>query len=79
MASMQRKRLKKVVDPMKYMFTLALLDYKTKISSEVTDNSRSITFQILRTKMMWLVASSIPLGCLTKSLMIPFLYVVGGY
>ena len=74
-AEMQRKRVKKVIDPMKSLVTLDASGYRRYLSDRISDyvmNRRDT--KVMFDNIPWLIASCFPLAYLTKSIAIPGWY-----
>ena len=74
-AVLQRRRLKKVIDPMRSLMALEHAGYRQYLSTSVSNHAQfSRDAKIMRTNFPWLVAAAVPLSYLTKSLLIPMMF-----
>ena len=74
-AEMQRKRLKRVVDPMRSIMSLYSSGYPEHLGQRVSEfGAQRRDTKVMFDNIPWLMASCLPLAYLTKSLSIPTLY-----
>jgi hypothetical protein len=74
-ADMQRRRLKKVVDPMRSILALDATGYRDYLGDRVSDHAaQRRDTKVMFDNLPWLLASCVPLSYLTKSLAIPGWY-----
>ena len=74
-ADMQRKRLKRVIDPFKSILSLDYSGYSKYLADRISEHGANLRdAKIYIYNLPWLAASCIPLAYLTKSLMIPGWY-----
>ncbi|TNV75217.1 hypothetical protein FGO68_gene12228 [Halteria grandinella] len=77
-ADMQRKRLKKVIDPLKSLVALDTIGYQSHLMQRCdTHGIYARDAIVLRTNFPYLLAASLPLAYLTKSLIVPTAYCIG--
>ena len=74
-ADMQRKRLKKVLDPMRSLLCLEASGYREHLGTRVSEHAiQRRDTKVMFDNLPWLLASCVPLSYLTKSLAIPAWY-----
>ena len=74
-ADMQRKRLKKVLDPMRSLLCLEASGYRGHLATRVSEHAaQRRDTKVMFDNLPWLLASCAPLAYLTKSLAIPGWY-----
>ena len=77
-AEMQRKRLKKVIDPFKSILSIEYSGYSRHLADRISEHGAyARDAKVYINNLPWLAASCIPLSYLTKSLIIPGWYLVG--
>ena len=81
MAEMQRWRLKKVVDPIKYMLSVVNSGYGAVRLAEFTHIQNNLVMNTVYSNpnTLLVLASAVPLAYATKSLLIPALFVWGSF
>jgi hypothetical protein len=78
-AQMQRRRLERVIDPIKYMLTVESTDFHDRMRTDFHAFERKQTVKILLSNQQTsLVLSALPLAYLTKSLLFPLGFVIFG-
>lgn len=73
---MQKRRMQKVLDPVKHLVTLGLLGYESYLVQENTLHTRRVLNHTLMTNFPWLLGACIPMAYATKSLMFPAMFLV---
>ena len=74
-AEMQRSRLRKVIDPFRSILSVEHIGYRQYISDRISLHGEyTRDAKIVRHNLPWLIASSVPLAYLTKSLWLPLAY-----
>ena len=79
-ADLQRKRLKKVIDPMQSIMAIDNSGYIFHLVQKINEHGQyHRDGNALLTNMPWIVLSCIPLSYLTKSIAIPMYYFMGSF
>jgi len=78
-ASMQRRRLKQVIDPMRSIMAIEHTGYRQYLSNTASEHARyQKDGKVHIRHAPWLLASCVPLAYLTKSLWLPTTYFMLG-